>query len=69
MGYIPQSKLSINLDDIYVKKPCIGEELSGKINIIDTKINELSSQISGLVFDNLLESTDPVDEDEDHANS
>jgi hypothetical protein len=60
---------TVNLDNIYVKKPCIGEELSGRVNIIDTKINELSSQISGLVFDNLLESTDLVDEDEDNANS
>lgn len=61
--------LSVNLDNIYVKKPCIGPELSGKVNIIDTKINELSSQISGLIFDNLLESTDSIDEEEDNANS
>jgi len=39
MGYIPQSKLSVNLDDIYVKKPCPMSAL------IEIKLNTLSGEV------------------------
>ena len=36
---------TVNLDEIYVKKPCIGEELSGRVIDLFNKIDLLSGTI------------------------
>lgn len=66
MGYIPQSKLTVDLDQIYVKKPCIGTELSGKINIISNDIEIIKDTIDNIdnITDELIIDYCPIDENE-----
>ena len=46
---IIKNTLSVNLDDVYVRKPCaMGAEISGKIQIFSEKIEDLSAKIEDL---------------------